>query len=148
MQLCKFYNAVGFPDLIIRATDALAENQKLNEHQFFIIDEYQDFNAAEEGLLEQITGETKGKLIVGDDDQVLYDTLKSGKASLIRAIYADRNVVNAMLPFCGRCDFHITCAADHFIKREPDPDSIKKVFCLSRRPGKRKRYKSLPAPRL
>jgi len=33
-----------------------------------------------------------------------------------------------MLPFCGRCDFHITCAADHFIKREPDPDSIKKVF--------------------
>jgi len=128
LQLCKFYNAVGFPDLIIRATDALAENQKLNEHQFFIIDEYQDFNAAEEGLLEQITGETKGKLIVGDDDQVLYDTLKSGKASLIRAIYADRNVVNAMLPFCGRCDFHITCAADHFIKREPDPDSIKKVF--------------------
>jgi superfamily I DNA/RNA helicase len=127
-QLCKFYNAAGFPDLIIRATTALSENKKLNEHHFFIIDEYQDFNAAEEELLEQITGETKGKLTVGDDDQVLYDNLKSGKASLIRAIYADHNVVNAMLPFCGRCDFHITCAADHFIKRKPDPSRIKKVF--------------------
>jgi superfamily I DNA/RNA helicase len=127
-KICQFYNAAGFSDLIIRATIALAENKKLNEHHFFIIDEYQDFNAAEEELLEEITGETEGKLTVGDDDQVLYDTLKSGKASLIRAIYADHDVVNAMLPFCGRCDFHITCAADHFIKREPDPDTIKKVF--------------------
>jgi len=127
-ELCKFYNAAGFSDLIIRATDALAETPKLNEHQFFIIDEYQDFNTAEEKLLEQITGETKGKLIVGDDDQVLYETLKSGKASLIRAIYADRAVANAMLPFCGRCDFHITCAADHFIKQRPDPGSIKKIY--------------------
>jgi superfamily I DNA/RNA helicase len=127
-ELCKFYNAAGFADLIIRATDALAETPKLNEHQLFIIDEYQDFNAAEEKLLEQITGETKGKLIVGDDDQVLYETLKSGKASLIRAIYADHAVANAMLPFCGRCDFHITCAADSFIKQRPDPGSIKKIY--------------------
>jgi superfamily I DNA/RNA helicase len=129
-KICQFYNAVGFSDLIIRATIALAENKKLNEHHFFITDEYQDFNAAEEKLLEEITGETEGKLTVGDDDQVLYDTLKSGKASLISAIYADHDVVNAMLPFCGRCDFHITCAADHFIKREPDLDTIKKVVCF------------------
>jgi superfamily I DNA/RNA helicase len=127
-ELCKFYNAAGFSDLIIRATDVLTETPKLNEHQLFIIDEYQDFNAAEEKLLEQITCETKGKLIVGDDDQVLYETLKSGDASLIRAIYADRSVANAMLPFCGRCDFHITCTADHFIKQRPDPDTIKKIY--------------------
>jgi superfamily I DNA/RNA helicase len=127
-ELCQFYNAAGFADLIIRATDALAENPKLNTHQFFIIDEHQDFNAAEEKILKQITGEKKEKLIVGDDDQVLYESLKAGKASLIRGIYADHAVVNAMLPFCGRCDFHITCAADHFIKQQPDPDSIKKVF--------------------
>ena len=127
-QLCRFYNAAGFSDLILRATDALAESPELNEHQFFIIDEYQDFNTAEEAFLAQITGKTEGKLIVGDDDQVLYETLKSGKASLIRAIYADPAVVNSMLPFCGRCGFHITCTADHFIKQGPDPDRVKKVF--------------------
>jgi superfamily I DNA/RNA helicase len=125
---CKFYNAAGFGDLIIRAREALAENPQLNEHQFFITDEYQDFNASEENLLDQICHATRGRLTVGDDDQVLYENLKSGKASLIRAIYADGRVVNAMLPFCGRCDFHIARAADYFIKQQPDEDAIEKIF--------------------
>jgi superfamily I DNA/RNA helicase len=126
--LCQFYNAAGFGDLIVRAREALTENPDLNEHQFFIFDEYQDFNAAEENLLEQIINRANATLIAGDDDQVLYDTLKSGKASLIRAIYRNTDVVNAMLPFCARCDFHITSAASHFIKQAPDPDSIKKIY--------------------
>jgi hypothetical protein len=33
-----------------------------------------------------------------------------------------------MLPFCGRCDFYIVRAADHFIKQAPDPGRIKKVY--------------------
>ena len=127
-RLCQFYNAAGFSDIILRARDALAENPGLNEHQLFIFDEYQDFNISEEKLLEQITQSTEGTLIVGDDDQVLYETLKSGKATLIRAIYGDTDVVNAMLPFCGRCDFHITRAAGHFIAQVADPDCISKIY--------------------
>jgi hypothetical protein len=50
-RLCQFYNAAGFSDIILRAKDALAENPDLNDHQFFIFDEYQDFNASEENLL-------------------------------------------------------------------------------------------------
>jgi len=126
--LCKFYNAAGFADLILRAKDALAENPALNEHRFFIFDEYQDFNTAEENLLERITYAAKATLIVGDDDQVLYETLKSGKASLIRAIYRATDSVNATLPFCSRCDFHIARAASHFIKQSPDTDCIKKIY--------------------
>jgi DNA helicase II / ATP-dependent DNA helicase PcrA len=126
--LCKFYNAAGFADLILRAKDALAENPALNEHRFFIFDEYQDFNAAEDNLLERITCAAEATLIVGDDDQVLYETLKSGKASLIRAIYRATDSVNAMLPFCSRCDFHIARAASHFIKQSPDADCIKKIY--------------------
>ena len=127
-KLCKFYNAAGFADLIVRAKDALKENPALNTHGFFIFDEYQDFNAAEELLLERITYAAEATLIVGDDDQVLYVTLKSGKASLIRAIYRATDTVNAMLLYCGRCDFHIAHAASHFIRRSPDADSIKKIY--------------------
>ena len=127
-SICQFYNAAGFSDLILRAKEALAENPDLNEHQLFIVDEYQDFNTSEENLLNQITCAATGTLVVGDDDQVLYETLKSGKASLIRAIYADTEVVNAMLAFCGRCDFHITRAASHFITQGADPESIKKIY--------------------
>lgn len=126
--LCQFYNAAGFSDLILRAREALAENPGLNQHRCFIFDEYQDFNAAEECLLKQITDAAKGTLIVGDDDQVLYETLKSGKASLIRAIYSGTDVVNAMLPFCGRCDFHITKTASHFIKQDADEACIEKIY--------------------
>ncbi|MBI4090732.1 MAG: UvrD-helicase domain-containing protein [Candidatus Komeilibacteria bacterium] len=127
-RLCQFYNAAGFGDLILRAREALVENPTLNGHQCFIFDEYQDFNASEENLLEEITQPSVGTLIVGDDDQVLYETLKSGRASLIRAIYADTDVANAMLPFCGRCDFHITCAASHFIKQSAEPECISKIY--------------------
>ncbi len=126
--LCQFYNAAGFSDLILRAKTALAQNPRLNQHQLFIVDEYQDFNASEETLLKQITQAAEGTLTVGDDDQVLYETLKSGKASLIRAIYAKREVVNAMLAFCGRCSFHVTQAASHFIKQAADPGGIKKIY--------------------
>jgi superfamily I DNA/RNA helicase len=126
--LCRFYNAAGFSDLILRAREALAESPDLNQHHCFIFDEYQDFNAAEEHLLEQLTDAANGTLIVGDDDQVLYETLKSGKASLIRAIYSRTDVVNAMLPFCGRCDFHITRTASHFIKQVADDACIEKIY--------------------
>lgn len=126
--LCRFYNAAGFSDLILRAREAFAENPDLNQHHCFIFDEYQDFNAAEERLLEQITDAAKGTLIVGDDDQVLYENLKSGKASLIREIYSSTDIVNAMLPFCGRCDFHITMTASHFIKQGADEACIEKIY--------------------
>jgi hypothetical protein len=79
-------------------------------------------------LLGQIIDKAKSILVVGDDDQVLYETLKSGKASLIRDIYRNTTAANAMLPFCGRCDFHITRTADYFIKQAADPDSIKKIY--------------------
>ena len=55
----------------------------MNTDTLFIVDEYQDFNEAEEKLSQVLTRSARGLLIVGDDDQVLYDTLKSGKADAI-----------------------------------------------------------------
>ncbi len=70
-KLCQFYNAAGFADLILRAKDALVENPQLNESNYFIIDEYQDFNSAEDALINQLVNDPKGLLVVGDDEQVL-----------------------------------------------------------------------------
>ena len=86
-ELCRFYNAAGFADLIIRARVALQENPDLNETDYFIIDEYQDFNAAEEAFIVQVTRSAKAMLLVGDDEQVLYERLKCGQAELIRNHY-------------------------------------------------------------
>ncbi len=127
-EICAFYNAVGFADLIIRAAEAITEKSSLVEQDFFIIDEYQDFNKAEEHLIRCITNSRKGLLIVGDDDQVLYHELKSGDASLIRALYQGNEFVNAILPFCSRSDFHIVKSAEHFIEKDREKFSIEKIY--------------------
>lgn len=127
-KLCKFYNAAGFADLILRAKDALAESPQLNERNYFIIDEYQDFNAAEDALINALVNEPKGLLVVGDDEQVLYETLKSGKPILIRNLYKNSNYANGMLPFCSRSSFYITKSAGHFIQQNRETDCIEKIY--------------------
>jgi len=126
--LCKFYNAAGFADLITRARDALQENATLIEPSYYIVDEYQDFNEAENQFISRLTQNAKELLIVGDDEQVLYEKLKSGNAALIRGRYKDEKIVNAMLPFCGRCSYHITKAADAFISQSADANRIEKLY--------------------
>lgn len=127
-KLCQFYNAAGFADLILRARDALVENAELNESNYFIIDEYQDFNSAEEALINQLVGEPAGLLVVGDDEQVLYETLKSGKPTLLRSLYENNDYANGMLPFCGRSSFHITKSAGHFIQQHREAECIEKIY--------------------
>ncbi len=126
--ISKYYNATGFSDLIIHARIALNENPTLKNHGYFIIDEFQDFNLAEGKLINELTANAGGLLVVGDDDQVLYGKLKSGRASLIRNIYKDAKFTNAMLPFCSRSCFHIVKTAGHFIQQENDQDCIDKIY--------------------
>jgi len=127
-KLCQFYNAVGFTDLILRATKALTENSDLNQDSYFIVDEYQDFNLSEEALINQLADNPKGMLVVGDDEQVLYEELKSGKSTLIRNLYKNTDYVNGMLPFCHRNSFHITKTADHFIQQYREKECIEKIY--------------------
>lgn len=127
-KLCQFYNAAGFADLILRAATALEENSDLNENDHFVIDEYQDFNLSEEALINQLVNNPKGLLVVGDDEQVLYEKLKSGKPTLIRALYSNTDYAKGMLPFCGRSSYHITKSADHFIQQHRETDCIEKIY--------------------
>lgn len=134
-KLCQFYNAAGFADLILRATQALEENPDLNENNHFVIDEYQDFNLSEGTLINQLVNNPKGLLVVGDDEQVLYEKLKSSKPALIRALYSNTDYANGMLPFCGRSSYHITKSADHFIQQHRETDCIEKIYLPLERNG-------------
>ncbi len=127
-KLCQFYNAAGFADLILRAKDALVENAELNESNYFIVDEYQDFNSSEDLLINQLVSAPKGLLVVGDDEQVLYEKLKQGKPTLVRSLYRNNNYANGMLPFCGRSSFHITKSAGHFIQQHREAECIEKIY--------------------
>jgi superfamily I DNA/RNA helicase len=128
VRLEEFYNALTFHDLILFATQAVLESSALVEDTLYIIDEFQDFNLAEDALIRAITAESPAQLLVGDDDQVLYDQLKQAHPSILRGYYKDTDFVNAMLPFCGRCSIHICRTAEAFLARERSNESIRKVF--------------------
>jgi superfamily I DNA/RNA helicase len=149
VRLEKFYNALTFHDLILFATQAVRENPKLVEDTLFIIDELQDFNRAEDALIREVTAESPGQLLVGDDDQVLYDELKRAHPDILRSYYEDAFFVNAMLPSCGRCSIHICRTAEAFLARERHPDSIKKVFLpLNRADAERVKVVATTSPKV
>jgi len=67
--LSRFYNAVGFADMILLAREALEQSPELNGHRLWIIDEFQDFNRAEEHLIRVIVETARAVVIAGDDEQ-------------------------------------------------------------------------------
>jgi superfamily I DNA/RNA helicase len=126
--ICRFYNAVGFADSIVRAKLALEANPALITSQHFIFDEYQDFNRSEENLINRVVHDARALLMAGDDDQVLYAGLKSATPELIRARYTDTSMANAMLPYCSRSSFHIVKSANSFISNVPIEGRINKLY--------------------
>lgn len=126
--LRSFFNAVGFSDMIVVAREAIEENPSLNEHLLWIIDEYQDFNAAEDHLISAITEAAAGVMIAGDDEQALYQALKSSTPDIICDYYRQNEFANAMLPYCSRCDYYICLAASAFMARYRLDDAIKKIY--------------------
>lgn len=128
VRLEQFYNALVFADLILFGAQAATENPEVVADTLFIIDEFQDFNLGEDAFIRAVTHESLAVLYAGDDDQVLYDTLRRGHPSIIRGYYGDGSFANAMLPFCGRCSFHICAAAESFLADGRPAASIEKVF--------------------
>lgn len=127
-KLTKFYNAAGFSDLIIKAQQAIQEKPELNDYNLFVLDEYQDFNQAEDDLINEMISSHNGLLIVGDDEQVLYEKLKNGHPDLIRNRYNNDGISNALLPVCSRCGSHIVNTAHEFLESHREEVNIKKVY--------------------
>lgn len=127
-RLRLLYNAVGFADMIVLARAAIEENPGLVQQDLWIIDEFQDFNRAEEHLIRAMTSSAKGILIAGDDDQALYQTLKASHPEIICSYYADQGFAKAMLPYCSRCSYFVCKAASAFIDRHREDGSIRKIY--------------------
>jgi DNA helicase II / ATP-dependent DNA helicase PcrA len=71
-------NAYTMDDLIPRAVNALKNSASLREKwasnfRLVVVDEYQDVNYAQQQLLECLVGESTDLVVVGDDDQTIYE---------------------------------------------------------------------------
>jgi superfamily I DNA/RNA helicase len=116
LQRANYYNAVGFDDSVYCLFKEVQSNPDiLPQFDQIVVDEFQDFNPLEVAFIEELS--KKGDiLIVGDDDQAVYDD-RSASPTHLRELYSSPEFEKFELPFCGRCTQVIVDATNCVLKR-------------------------------
>jgi superfamily I DNA/RNA helicase len=110
----NYYEAVSFNDSVYRLYRQLEQDLSvIPDFTQLLIDEYQDFNLLEVSFIDLL--ERKGPiLIVGDDDQAVYDK-RSASPEYLRAKYKSGNYEKLELTYCSRCTQVIVNATNSLI---------------------------------
>ncbi len=85
----------------------------ITDIKHYLIDEFQDFNKAEQVLIAFLSSHALSTVIVGDDDQSLYST-RGGSPDGLRSLYSDSTKDQVSLVNCFRCRETIVTAANTF----------------------------------
>jgi len=109
------------------------ENERpdwIRKYQHFLIDEYQDFNIAEQVFLRSILESVVSCAVVGDDDQSIYRS-RGASPNGIRGLIQDPRVNTISLVKCWRCHEQIVESVNRFLSfMHPNPRQLRAV-----RPG-------------
>lgn len=112
-----YYGHYGFSDLVFAAVKYFERHQdKIPVHAQVVVDEFQDFNTLEVSLIDLLAKKSP-VLLTGDDDQALYESLKSASAKHIRQRHSDARsgYTSFSLPYCSRCTRVIVEATNDII---------------------------------
>lgn len=99
-----YYHVVGDDDVIYYAVQICKKHpDKIPSFDLILVDEYQDFNSIESEFVDLLS-QNNEMVIVGDDDQALYE-FKGSSPSFIREKYNPANTYfeSHTLRFCSRC---------------------------------------------
>ncbi|KQC06159.1 MAG: hypothetical protein APR54_07630, partial [Candidatus Cloacimonas sp. SDB] len=120
----KYYRSVG-PDCTIYGLIKYWEvnPNKIPSYSQILVDEYQDFNKLEITFIDMLSQKSP-ILVVGDDDQSLYD-FKYALPDIIRERYSDGSYSSFSLPFCSRCTRVITDAFNSFVNKAKENGFLK-----------------------
>jgi len=110
-----YYNTVSFNDSVYRMLRELQRDPYIiSSFDQILIDEFQDFNPLEVAFIDKL--EEKGNiLIVGDDDQAVYNT-RFSNPEYLRKKFCSEDYEKFELPFCSRCTEVIVNATNEIIK--------------------------------
>lgn len=128
----EYYNAVDFDDTVYRAYEGLSSKRATPDaYKLVLVDEYQDFNALEAGVIDYLA-EHSPILIAGDDDQALYSQLRDASCDHIRLLNNAGEYEVFPLPFCMRCPKVIVDAVNDILTKAKEigrlGDRIKKPY--------------------
>ena len=118
-RLSRAYRVVDWDEVVplaARIVDSGGDVPRwLQRYDHLLIDEYQDFNPAEQRLLERLIHRAQSTVIVGDDDQSLYRG-RGADPSGIRSLWDDGSLDQVSLVLCRRCPSAIAEAANNFLR--------------------------------
>jgi superfamily I DNA/RNA helicase len=95
-------------------------------YDYVLVDEFQDFNKLEISLIDLLS-EKSPVLITGDDDQALYEDLKSASAKHLRERFSDdcKDYESFTLPHCRRCTRVIVEAVNDIVSNASRNGAVK-----------------------
>jgi superfamily I DNA/RNA helicase len=112
----SYYNAVGHSDAVYRVLKYFQARPRLTPtYGQVLVDEFQDFNALEVAFID-LLADVNPILIVGDDDQALYER-KQASPEFIRALAQSALYERFELPFCSRCPEVVVDAVDKIVAK-------------------------------
>lgn len=115
--LSNVYHALDWDHVVRLASSLIGDHPELRwlrRIKHWMVDEYQDFNKAEQALLDSLVTPSDSVVIVGDDYQSLYKS-RGGSPDGLRRRYGDAaNNDTVTLVNCGRCPSEILAKANRF----------------------------------
>ncbi len=125
LELARAYRLIDWDHTIPLAYELyqVPENRQswLSRIQHLLIDEYQDFNRAEQQLILSMVSDVTSAVIVGDDDQSLYSG-RGGSPEGLRDLFASDDADQISLVRCRRCRSNIVDHANLFLRTiNPNP---------------------------
>jgi DNA helicase-2/ATP-dependent DNA helicase PcrA len=127
-------NRIDFDDQLLFACEILENNPAIlkkyqEKAKHLLIDEYQDFNAAQFRLIELLSRESRnGLFVVGDDAQSIYGFRGGNPKFILRFCQDFSNAELGYLPYNHRCPKGIMRIALTFLQQKyPEYKGIKNV---------------------
>ena len=118
----KFYNALGWFDVVTLACRILCENDDIRNAEsatcsFILIDEYQDLNPADQEFIRLLCNGRSTFLVVGDDDQSIYSGRYAEPSGIVDFVKVYPTATKLSLPVCSRSPSTVLDAAYRLIER-------------------------------
>ncbi len=113
----NYYDAVDFDDSVYRAYEGFTSGRVMpSTYALVLIDEVQDFNPLEAGIIDNLS-KNSPIIVAGDDDQALYSQLRGASWDYIRSLSRAGEYEVHKLPYCMRCPQVVVEAVGDILKK-------------------------------
>lgn len=137
-EICRILDCITFERMIIECSNFVSNNkvyaeQKIGNLDILIVDEYQDFNEVERNLINAVSKFSKDTIILGDDDQCIYDFKNADSDGIIEIFNKKESEKIFHENICYRCPDILVSLCENFIKK--NKNRIDKDWNLSKKQG-------------